>query len=216
MTRGGGANHWMTDCPRERLHSNVWRSAPACTRLCHCQAAVRPSLYVSPASLPQVNRFSVVCRHLVRGNEAHRPLHVTCLPLETHHHSHGLATLETPPHPLATLETPPHHKASNVMLRTSMYTMACRRQGLNPPCSLGKTPMTRGNRDTNTSVLRSSTEVEAETPTEAPMEVDAHKSVASPTMMESNAGSPRKIQWKFSHAVPRSSTHHPPRNERVS
>ena len=29
-------------------------------------------------------------------------------------------------------------EALNVMLRTSMYTLACRRQGLNPPCSLGK------------------------------------------------------------------------------
>ena len=45
----------MTECPRDILHSKVWRSAPSCTRLCHCrqsrpschyQAQVRPSLYV--------------------------------------------------------------------------------------------------------------------------------------------------------------------------
>ena len=30
---GGGANHLMTQSPREMLHSDAWRSAPSCTRL---------------------------------------------------------------------------------------------------------------------------------------------------------------------------------------
>ena len=41
---GGGANHLMTRCPRVLLHSKVWRSAPSCTRLCHCRQS-RPSCH---------------------------------------------------------------------------------------------------------------------------------------------------------------------------
>ena len=78
---GVGANHLMTECPKEVLHSKVWRSAPACTRLCHCrqsrpscnyQAEVRPSLYVW--STETKNR-----RHCRR-----RPEHISFALLELH------------------------------------------------------------------------------------------------------------------------------------
>ena len=55
----------------------------------------------------------------------HRPFHAASQLLGTHRHS--LATLETPATPW---------KRFNVMPRTSMCTLVCRRQGLKPPCSL--------------------------------------------------------------------------------
>ena len=62
---GGGATHLMTESPSDILHSKVWRSAPSCTRLCHCrqsrpschnQAEVKPSLYVGQLREKQATR----------------------------------------------------------------------------------------------------------------------------------------------------------------